>query len=243
MQVFNFKNTFEFSSKPTIYLTFDDGYKSVLNVLEFCEANSIPVMFFICSEFLDSRLLPKDKIRQICRNIPKGGKICFLDQVFLVKNKSFIYRENLSMKLNNLALSNLSYIDYKKEIDRFYDEYDYLVTKIDSDLELLDQSDIEKIMNFKMCRVGSHGKFHYSYERMIKKEISQDMSDSKKLLNYSVGQNIEIISYPYGKFNDQTSQITKQYFEKALTVIEKNVNINQFHIHRISLDSMEMIVK
>ena len=240
---FNFKNTFDLESKPTIYITFDDGYKSVMNVLDFCESNSIPVLFFICSEFLESRLLPKDKIRQICRNIPKGGKINFLDKVFIVKNDSFIYRENLSMRLNNIALDSLSYIEYKKIIDNFYTKYEYLVTKVDSDLELLDRTDIEKIKRLKMCKVGSHGKYHYSYERMSKKEVAKDMNDSKKLLSYSFGHNIEMISYPYGNFNNDTSQIANQYFEKALTVVKKNVNINQFHIDRISIDSMEMILK
>jgi peptidoglycan/xylan/chitin deacetylase (PgdA/CDA1 family) len=242
---FDFSNDFSVLSPKSIYLTFDDGYKTALPILEFCELNRIPTTVFLSARVFQGEMLPKDMIYQVCRCAPKGFSLALADITVKVRSNNKFYRDYLGMNLNRQAISRLSYKDYLVEIEKFFKKYQHFIDHIDDDLRHMSQEDINIIKNFKYCRIGSHAQFHYDLRNLEEKELMFEIGDSKKSLEDFFGKNVECFSCPYGFYDEKVAGTAKKIgYNYFFTTQEEHMDgKNDFLIPRIGVDDKEIIIK
>jgi peptidoglycan/xylan/chitin deacetylase (PgdA/CDA1 family) len=241
---FNFSNDLSTLYSRSIYLTFDDGYKSALPILEFCELNHIPTIVFLSAQVFQEKLLPKDMIYQVCRSVPRGTRLIFAGVVVTVRSNNEFYRDYLGMNFNRRAISFYSYGDYLDEAEKFFNKYRNFIMYIDDDLRHMSQEDIDIIKNFKYCRIGSHAQFHYDLRNLGEDELMFEMRDSKNNLENFFGKEIECFSCPYGFYNERVISIAKKigYTSFFTTQQDSLDNKNDFFIPRIGIDDKKIII-
>ena len=240
---FSFSNTLENISPKNIYLTFDDGYKSILPVLQFCESNKIPTTIFVNTIlFENTPLLPKDAIWQACRNAPKGTTLTFLGESVTLQSTSPVFRDYLAMYWNTKALRTLSYSEYKEQSYTFFSPWQ---KQIDEDLAMLTKEDLNSIKELQFCRVESHGYLHHDLTRATDTELKKELVQSKVLLEKHNASVVKYISTPYGLSNDYVEKnIQKSGYTASVSIDESPVTpgISYSRLPRYSVDNRPIII-
>ena len=236
---FSFSNDFSKLPFNNIFLTFDDGYKSILPILEFLEFNKIPSIVFLSGRVVNEEMLPKDKIFQVCRCVPKKTLLKFHNLKIKINSSNRLYRDYLGMHLNRYAINKLNYSEYLKEIDIFFNYYHNFVNYIDDDLKRLSKEDLKIIKGFKYCKIGSHAQYHYDLRRLKNNELHFEIDNSKKTLEAIFNnKDLEYFSCPYGFFNEEAlACIKKSGYKKVFTTEQREINDGDiFFIPRIGVD-------
>ncbi len=57
--------------------------------------------------------------------------------------------------------------------------------------------------------IGSHGYYHQYFTKANNEELTREISGSKKILEENLGIKINVISYPFGVYNEQITQTIK----------------------------------
>lgn len=240
-KIFEFSNSFEIKAKkPTVFITFDDGYRSIFSALDFLEANKIPSTIFLNGDLIKNNLLSKDKIRAVVEGLPIGAIIEFMGiKIKISKNKAV--RSYLAMNLNNYLQKIMPAEEYRDYSEKFFKKYASLLKNKDLNrFKLISKKDIANIVkNYKFTRIEYHGYSHYSLLNSDESEILKEILAPNSFCNL-IKSKPKIFSYPYGHFNKKISNILKNAgYRFALTTVCKNLNTssrNIFELNRIALD-------
>jgi len=199
-------------SRGTIYLTFDDSYRSILPVLAFCHANDIPTSIFVNTYLFENQtLLPKDKLFQALRHAPRPAALTFLNETVAMKNNSLLFRDYLAMRWNRRAMATLSYSDYEKEINTFFSACPFAPRDPDPDLAMMTPDDLRHIaQDLPSVRILSHGRSHFDLSRADTASLEQDIAGSKKTLEHMLGRAVSMFAYPYGFYSEATLEAVKR---------------------------------
>ncbi len=97
---------------------------------------------------------------------------------------------------------------------------------------------ILEMSNSGMIEIGSHTVNHPALSKLDEKEIEKELRDSKKYLEDLLNKKVNTLAYPYGSFNQNVINISKKYYDYALSTIPgKEIvnNLNDYSLKRINI--------
>ncbi len=236
--------------KPSIFLTFDDGYIDHYKyVFPYLKKKKILANFYPPRKVIEKKIvLDVNKIHFILEKEQNSKKILKEIDNFLIKK----------------GLKNISYNNIKKK--HLFSKYDTKETILVKRLlqvylpkeirETLVNSLFNKILNISLSEFsknlymntkqikemysesmgfGSHGNYHYWFEFLKKneqeKEITSSINFFKKLKFNTKSLSI---CFPYGSYNKETLSLLKKYkISYGLTTIPKKIDKKNISDHFI----------
>ncbi len=196
--------------RKTITISFDDGFKNNLTTaLPLLEKYDIPTTFFISSIIVEEN--------EVC---------CLWSE--LIATLNYFHRNEIvnigPYRFNNLfdAKNNISLTDMLKscsaeERDKLLSE---LVNKYDLNTKIKEiPEEIWKLMNIDELKqlsqsnivdIGSHGHLHYNLGEVSIRKAKEELNTSKVLLEKTVNQEISLIAYPDGSYNDSVKDAAEK---------------------------------
>lgn len=157
-------------SKPSLLITFDDGFKNNLKILSILDNYSISALFFICPGLVE------------------------------------------------LESKNLLFPLFSKKQFRLKSNYE--------EIKLLNWDDLRFIQS-KGHSIGNHSSFHYQVNRLLIKELQEDVNLSKNLLlkNLEFNKSFDSFSYPFGGVNHINFSSLK-YLSKSFKYVFSGIRGN-----------------
>ncbi len=234
--------------KPSIILTFDDGYKDHYKyVLPYLVKKKIPASFYPTIQGIKNNTINDvNKIHFILEKEQNTKKILKeINSILISLNEKSLDSINLK-KINTkhqydkpetiIIKRLLQYYLKPKVRDRVSTILFEKITNKDSQKfskELYLNSKEIKEMYSENMSIGSHGYNHLWWEHLSSKKQEQEIDNSIKFFN-KIGINTKNISvcYPYGSFNNLTIKILKKK-KISFAVTTKPDNVNKHNIKNV----------
>ena len=224
--------------KDYISITFDDGYKdNYLLAYPILKRMKIPFTLYITTNFIENQSLPwwfllEDylALKKISKNDYKKENSVYLEKIFKDKslNDSFLNIRNkiLNKKFNIEKLYNFKELTEKR-----------LGSKIFMNWEQINNLNQDKLVTF-----GAHSVSHKRLSKCSLKESTEEIENSKKIIEEKIKTKIQHFAYPYGGIKDFAKKdiqiLKKNNFKSAVTTIGRSsqiLNRNKFLISRFPL--------
>ena len=222
--------------KKTAAITFDDGYRDLVHqAVPFLEELKIPYTIFWnpnCSKIGFWR----DKLRFILKN--NELRSVLLEKIKIeLKNKSInidnIYKKSKSYNINNKLISNIC--------DEILD-----LNKYNFKSKLLNYADIVDLCkNTKYLKIGNHSLSHYNLASLDKKDLSNEIEISKKIISKLPKSKISsVFSIPFGGSYDINDHVVNKIIKsnyKGLLMSRNMINIkhNIFNYQKLQIPIIE----
>lgn len=97
----------------------------------------------------------------------------------------------------------------------------YIITSAIGKDKYLTESEIKEMSDSSLVSIGSHTENHVPLTYFGEKDIINELQFSKQKLEKITGNEIKIISYPNGNYDDYIIALTKYYYEFALNTKAK----------------------
>ena len=255
----------KFPIKPSILLTFDDGYSDHYKfAFPYLLKNNIKACFFSpTSIFSKNHFLEVNKIHIILDQFHNDDKL--LKEIFSELKK--FPKINTDQLLNNTLLEvkhSKNRFDAKKTIlikhllqhsipIKFRNQ---IVQKLFDKAKLkINSKDLENFYINKNCflemsksgmHFGSHGHFHLKFDKLNLLESEKEIVTSiKKLKMLGLNNDIETMCYPYGNYDQKTIKLLKRYkikhgFTTKPGSIYSNSKISHYEIPRYDTNDFKI---
>ena len=196
-------------SKPTITISFDDGYKNnISNALPILEKYNVKATFFvsgICAINNPNTLLWADIIDFV--------KYFNKDEKITVEGNSFInYYESESKLSIYDFIKNQSKSDRDQILSSLMKLYniDERKHELDPDIwQLMNSNDIIQASQNKLISIESHGFNHYNLGQINFNDAINDIKSSKEELDRLVPKPVSMICFPDGSYSNEIIQEIK----------------------------------
>ncbi len=227
----------EHKVKGKYALTFDDGYKAVINlVLPFLLEEQIPATFFITTSHLeDEQLLWFVYINALCSEN-------YYSQIE-INNENYDLTTNQSRSLtwNTLikeARESGNPIEFIKELSIKYP----LSIDIHEKYAGATQNQLRRMSENSLISIGGHTYNHPYLDQITKEEQHNQIIKNKTDLEVISGKKITLFAYPSGIFNPDSIEVVKKIgFSAAFAVELINENPEKrFTIPRVGIYSSSM---
>jgi len=218
--------------KRYVILTFDDGFKSVLNyAYPLMKKLGLKGCFYLVTELIDKEdLLWEDRIKFTLLQLNaqeytfyfKGKAIMFPLKTRNQKEKAIFNTLKLMRTLNpdELKLHLAQFENLSLKFNELSDLSDYKLVKWD-DLKKIDQHILE---------IGSHTNSHCFLDNLkTDKQFEEELLKSKKIIEENISKEVKHLSYPHGAFNNETIKQAKKYNYKSGVTIERGLNTLKEH--------------
>lgn len=190
--------------KLNVVITFDDGYKKTTNYLiPIIEQEEIPVTFFVTNV---------------------GGLPLWQDllDVLFFKNHSFEQLENAfpeSKGKSNKELKKWIFSQSPEKIFHITQLLNKMLGDSNGDLkgfyELMSNEDLIKCKNNNLISLANHSANHFNFTTLTEKEITDQYSSCKSLLETIGSDFSNVFAYPFGAFDERTIDQLKKNGVKA----------------------------
>lgn len=238
----------ELPRKP-VMITFDDGYKdNYYNAFRILQKYDLKATFFVSTDYIENRnvfwwdqiaYIVKSSERKTIRLLyPREKKYNTVTR----EAKSIAIRElqrlvkttqNLDLKLFVDGLASSTGINMKNN-SRTGDEM------------LLTWSDIKEMKKAGMG-IGSHTKTHRVLSTLPDTKLEEELSDSRGVLEYHLGEPVYALSYPVGganSFNKKVQEFAKRCGYALAFSYRTGVNIlgtvDLFNLKRLGVDGVSL---
>ncbi|HEY8659589.1 MAG TPA: polysaccharide deacetylase family protein [Hanamia sp.] len=198
-----------------VLLTFDDGYRSILDILPILEEFQAPVILFVTSNSIET------------------GQAYWPDIVYreeIVGGKSTEEASNLVESLKEKHSSVIQQF----MLDRYGAEALFAMHDI---ARPLTANELTKLANHPLIEIGNHTKNHDDLTLCNIEEIRREIYECQRSVERMTGRTSIAISYPFGRFNDDViTAVQKERLHLGFTCEEgKNrlpLNSNALKIRR-----------
>ncbi|HEY4505502.1 MAG TPA: polysaccharide deacetylase family protein [Candidatus Paceibacterota bacterium] len=169
--------------KPTIVF-FDDGFKDVLvNALPILKKYKIPATVFITTGLVE--------------------KTHFLWTLLMRRMlKGKVVKAEAEKKI--LEMKKLSGKEREKKIHKMRGEYGF--KRNNETPVFLDWKDVKLLVDHGV-EIGSHGVSHEKMTELSELELFNELSASKAMLKGKIGEKVQSVSYPYGRYNEKVENM------------------------------------
>ena len=215
------------TGKPTIALTFDDGFENNLHTaLPLLEKYSAPATFFIPSIALENKfILPSDRV-DIVRWGTKEKELEFAGKTFIKKGKHRLLEKNTGENIYSY-LQRSGPAQTGTHLDEFCKRYSFekhLAACPREAHALLDAKQVKQLSSSPFVTIGSHARTHCALNECSPAELKNELELSKCELEDCTGKRIGSIAYPYGNYN---SDVTRAARDSGYDLLLAAGGINQ----------------
>ena len=227
--------TRKFPKKPSIILSFDDGYKDhIENVFSILKKEKLKGFFYPPTNIFDNKLLDVNKIQIILSTNPNLKKIIDftkknLKEEFekIIKKEKDIFKSRYDNKETTLIKRMYQYaIPGKKRVKLLNLLFNKLIhedEKILSKKLYLNKKELINLHNEDM-HIGVHGIKHQWLSKVSNTQQIIEINGARKFYK-KLNINSDSICYPYGAYNKYTLKILKKYkFKFGLTTNLGSIN-------------------
>ena len=227
--------TRKFPKKPSIILSFDDGYKDhIENVFSVLKKEKLKGFFYPPTNIFDNKLLDVNKIQIILSTNPNLKKIIDftkknLKEEFekIIKKEKDIFKSRYDNKETTLIKRMYQYaIPGKKRVKLLNLLFNKLIhedEKILSKKLYLNKKELINLHNEDM-HIGVHGIKHQWLSKVSNTQQIIEINGARKFYK-KLNINSDSICYPYGAYNKYTLKILKKYkFKFGLTTNLGSIN-------------------
>lgn len=209
-------------SRPTLALTFDDGYlNNFQHALPLLEQYEIPVTFFvssICMEDPDFVLWPD--VIDVLR-VGRGAKgIQFEDYNFLPSSQNAfrLYDVHSGTTLYDV-MKGMGPESRKNTLDELKAKY-HFEKMVEADKayywQLMNREQLQTLAASPWAEVGSHTHRHFNLANIDVEDARFELEISKKILQEVVQKEVDTLAFPDGNYNAEVKALSKAAGYKCL---------------------------
>lgn len=202
----------ESPKRHTLALTFDDGFQNNVKVaLPLLEQYQLPATFFISSMSVEDPhyIHPADFLDLVKVKEPEGG-IEFNGQTFIKSRDQLVHEKSGQSVYHYLCTLTLN--ELTSALTKLENRYGMsLLTKgIHKEVyQLITKHSLPDLLTYKKARVGSHCHMHVNLCMLSKKEITEQLASSKRILE-AYSRPVTSVAFPYGDFNKEIVALAKE---------------------------------
>lgn len=234
--------------KPSIFLTFDDGYKDHFNyVFPHLVKNKIKGSFYAPQKVIENKyVLDVNKIHFILEKEPNSKKILSMIDQILIKKYNFSLEQIKINKINTFSRFDNKETILVKRLLQYYlpikireniiqKLFENIVKKNIANFSkelYLNQNNIKEMSKFDM-KFGIHGDYHLWWEYITPNEIINEIEKPIKFFNKLIKKNDKIsICYPYGSYNQKVISLIKKRSDISFGLSTKVNYINKKNLKK-----------
>ncbi len=250
-QFARFEDDWSALERPTIVITFDDGYRdNFTQALPILEKYNVPATFFISTGLVDSKeefwsdalcsALLQDKVYPQFYSTKLNGEtsswptVTFEERLKLVmhlqatlKNSEFLERELQIKQLNKWSSLNVRDLQFNT---------------------VLSLKELQALAEHPLTTIGAHTVNHSALTSMNTEKQKQEIGDSKRMLESWIGQRVTTFSYPFGLFNKESKRVCYELgFTKAAVAYNtctyswtNLMQIPRLHVNNWSVEELHL---
>lgn len=230
--ILRFEDDWNTIDKPSIVITFDDGYyDNYLAAKNILEPENIPATFFIST----ANLTEKQDERGMF----------WWDEIALHK-QAFVNHSDMGIEKIGKFLRKSTPENQKKFLSQFRDHYKKPDAIEQNKYRFLTPNELIRLSKCKGVTIGAHTVNHPRLSLLDKDKIRYELFESKETIERIIGKDVNVCSYPYGGYRDINSiavNTSKELgFDKAATTFFGNCYswTNLHKIPRIQIEDINI---
>jgi peptidoglycan/xylan/chitin deacetylase (PgdA/CDA1 family) len=170
-----------------VILTFDDGYRSILDVVPILEEYNAPVILFVTSYNIENEHA-------------YWPDIVYREE--LVRGKSPKEASTLIESLKKKHISNIQQFILKR--------YGTVaLVPVDNSARPLTKKELFRLSNHPLIEIGNHTENHVDLTICKIEEIRREIAECQKAIKQITGKSPVAISYPFGRYNDEVLSVVQ----------------------------------
>lgn len=195
--------------RRALLITFDDGYRSVLDVgLPVLARHDLPSVFFVSAAFVDPTSIPLDNL--LCWLAARAGVGDVAANVLGCEAVSCTIEELVALT------TRLPYWRRTRLGRELTEHYSADASRIRSESKLfLEPGELPRLAEFG-CAVGNHTRSHVACHTIPNDEVAAvELIEHQRDLEHWTGSRVKAFSYPYGSRRDATPLIERVLAESS----------------------------
>jgi len=224
-EIANMRNGSKAPERPTIALTFDDGFENNLNVvLPLLEKYNAPATFFVTTAPIE-----REEDILSCELLEIGCAYAKGDIVYLGKTsfkKQGQYEWLSSDHQNIYDFFQMQAPDQKTSMIKEWKEehkLDELIKKVNRECYgLMNKQQLKLIASSPLVEIGSHAHSHHYLTLLNDAELKFELSNSKSVLEKIIGKKVESIAFPNGRYSKRVLEFCRNEGYKNLISVGLN---------------------
>ncbi|HEX5702338.1 MAG TPA: polysaccharide deacetylase family protein [Pyrinomonadaceae bacterium] len=162
--------------------------------------------------------ISKERFTQQLQWLARGNKVVRLEQTMTQSRRGAIaitfddgFRDNLTVALPLLEKYNLPMTLFV--VAGFVDSDGYLT-----------EEDLREIAAHPLITIGSHGLWHRHFNRITLDEARFELTESKRLLEDTIGKPIDLMAWPYGECSAEVEELAGECGYRAGWAVWQGTN-------------------
>lgn len=198
-QVLNYGDNWDGVSKPSVVITFDDGYvDNFINALPILQKYNVPAIIFISTGNIGTEcLFWWDRLERVFANVSEKGSIFVKGQ--FVSN----------VKTAHSMLIKMPVFERNEVLTEMEKRYRINFHSVEED-RTVSVEELKELAASDLITIGAHTVSHVSLSDIPKDEQLYEIKESVRFLENNTGKEIKYFSYPFGNYNDETLTIMRQ---------------------------------
>ena len=189
------------TEQVNVGVTFDDGYKDILeNAAPICAKYNIPVTIFCTTHSLDSIPLWFQRIYTGIDN----WKSSYLEVPWLGQ-KIDMGNRWIAMETIANSLKEFSYEDAESKISSLFPNQSNSAKE-----EMMDWDDLRKLSEYSNVRIGAHSRVHWNLTRFNDDELNRELTEPLFRIREFLNIDNVMIAYPNGKYDEKVLRQTEK---------------------------------
>ena len=219
------------AEQVNVGITFDDGYKDILdNAVPICAKYKIPITIFCTTHSLDSIPLWFQRIYTGIDN----WKAAYLEVPWLGQK---IDMENRWIAMETIAnsLKEYSYQDAESKISTLFPNQSSSAKE-----EMMDWEDLRRLSEFSNVRIGAHSRVHWNLTRFNDDELNRELTEPLARIREFLKIDNVMIAYPNGKYNEKVLRQTEKAGYLGGFIMNRGINspdTDKFSMYREYVES------
>jgi peptidoglycan/xylan/chitin deacetylase (PgdA/CDA1 family) len=200
------------NAKPSICLTFDDGFENnLLCALPLLEKHNVPAAFFIPTLALErAAVLPADQV-DIIRACTKERELEFAGEIYRKSGKHRLLHKKTGRNIYELLIT-LEPAQLEQALTAFGARYDLSFALKNTDASgyrLLNAEQVKELSRSTYATVGSHSRSHFALGTCPSQLLKEELLSSKERLEQVTGRKVNSLAFPYGNYNKAVIEQSK----------------------------------